>query len=264
MSIILLGSIFCSDAYHEKYPRRQYNTSNVREEKIIPSNRIARIAGFLYLFIAITAGFAEAFRSQIIVSGNATATVENIMTHELLFRISMVSDLIAQTAQIVLVLVLYLLLKSINKSIALLMVFFVIVFVPMVCINMVTQFAPLLLVSGADYLKAFSSSQLHALVMLFLDLHKYGYLIVDIFFGLWLLPLGFLVFKSGYFPKILGILLMIGCTGYLITFLQAFLFPGYEVVTYPGLAITTIAESAFLLWLLIKGVTIQKQTKLSV
>ena len=79
-----------------------------------------------------------------------------------------------------------------------------------------TEFAALLLLSGADYLTAFTADQLHALVMFFLDLHEYGVFIASIFCGLWLLPLGYLVFKSGYIPRILGVLLMIGCFGYLI------------------------------------------------
>ncbi|MCD4844290.1 MAG: DUF4386 domain-containing protein [Methanosarcinales archaeon] len=85
-------------------------------------------------------------------------------------------------------------------------------------INALNQFAVLLLLSGADYLIVFGANQLNALVMLFLNLHKYGYFIAQIFFGLWLLPLGYLIFKSGYFPKILGILVMIACFGHLLEF----------------------------------------------
>ncbi|HMD90072.1 MAG TPA: DUF4386 domain-containing protein [Anaerolineaceae bacterium] len=115
------------------------------------------------------------------------------------------------------------------------------------------HFAALILLSGASYLQVFSTAQIIALVMLFLDLHNYGYSIVDIFFGLWLFPLGYLVFKSGYFPKILGVLLMIACFGYLIQFFTTFLFPAYQALATPGLAVVTLAELAFALWLLIKG-----------
>jgi hypothetical protein len=219
-------------------------------------SKTARIAGFLYLLIAVSAGFAQFFRLSVIVSGDATATVHNIMASAWLFRASFVSDLFAQASQVLLVLALYVLLKPVNKNYSSLMVLFVMAFVPMVCINMLFQYAPLIILSGASYLTVFNASQLNALVMLFLDLHNYGYAIVDIFFGLWLLPLGYLVFKSGYFPRILGVLLMIGCFGYLITFAETFLFPGYDVITYPGLAVVIIAELSFGLWLLVKGAKI--------
>jgi hypothetical protein len=112
--------------------------------------------------------------------------------------------------------------------------------------------------SGADYLIVFGANQLNALVMLFLNLHKYGYFIAQIFFGLWLLPLGYLIFKSGYFPKILGILVMIACFGHLLEFFQVFLFPGYEVIAYPGLVAAMIGEFSLMFWLLIKGVKVQR------
>jgi hypothetical protein len=130
--------------------------------------------------------------------------------------------------------------------------------VPMLGINMLNQFAPLLLLSGADYLKVFSAAQLHALVMFFLDLQNYGYTIAAISYGTYLLPLGYLVFKSGYFPRMLGVLLMIACFGQLIPSFQISLFPSYEVITYPGLAVAIIAEVSFCLWLLIKGANIPK------
>jgi hypothetical protein len=222
----------------------------------IAPGKLARLAGILYLLVSVAAGFAQSFRTSIIVPGDAAATVHNILASQSLFRLSFVSDLFAQVCQILLILALYALLKPVSKNYALLTLLFVVAYVPMVCINMLNQFAALMVLSGADYLKVFSADQVNALVMLFLDLHKYGYSIVGMFFGLWLLPLGYLVFKSGYFPKILGVLLMIGCFGYLIQFVEVFLFPGHDVITYPGLAIATVAELAFAFWLLIKGAKI--------
>jgi len=107
---------------------------------------------------------------------------------------------------------------------------------------------------SADFQKVFQPDQLNALNLLFLNLHKSGFTIAQIFYGTWLLPLGLLVYRSGFLPKWLGILLMADCAGCLIWFFQFFLLPGYEIITYPGLAISFIAEFSLSLWLLIKGV----------
>ena len=128
------------------------------------------------------------------------------------------------------------------------------------CINTLNQFAALLILNGADYLIAFETNQLQALTMLFLDLFKYGVLINQIFFGLWLFPLGYLVFKSDYFPKIigkiLGVLLIIAGLGYLIDFSTFFLFPNFDVTITN---FTFWGELILLLWLLIKGVRIPEK-----
>jgi len=216
-------------------------------------NRTARIAGFMYLGNIITGIFAEVVRSKLIVPGDAAETAKNIMASEWLFRVSFVSDLIMVTFFLLMGLVFYVLLKPVNKNIALLMLLLNITGVPMLGINMLNQFATLLLMSGAGYLSVFGADQLHALGMLFFNLHEYGYSLTVISWGFYLLPLGFLVFKSGYFPKILGVLLMIASFCDLIRFIQIFIFPNYEVVTYPGLAVSIIAEFSFAIWLLVKG-----------
>jgi hypothetical protein len=121
-----------------------------------------------------------------------------------------------------------------------------------------THFAALQLLSGADYLTVFTTEQLQALALLFLDLHAYGLLIAGIFWGLWLFPLGYLVFKSGILPRILGVLLIIGCFGYLIDSFGSFLLPGYNL----GIGLFTgLAEILFVLWLLIKGVNVEQWRK---
>ena len=220
----------------------------------------ARVAGLLYLIVIIAGIFAEAFvRQSLIVSGDAGATANNIMASQSLFRVGSVSDLIHMISFLLLPLALYKLLKPVNKNHASLMVIFVIASVPILCLNMVNQFAALLLLSGADYLRVFEPDQLHAQVMLFLDLHRHGYLIAQIFTGLWLLPLGFLVFKSGFLPRILGILLMIATFGYLIETFGNFLFPRYQEIYAWIVAVpAAIGEISFCLWLLIRGVNVQK------
>ena len=220
--------------------------------------KTARIAGGMYLGNIITGIFAQVVRSTLIVPGDAGATAKNIMASEWLFRIGFVSDLIMVTFYLLMGLVFYVLLKPVNKNVALLMLLLNLAGVPMLGINMLNQFATLLLMSGAGYLSVFSADQLHALGMLFFNLHEYGYSIAVISWGFYLLPLGYLVFKSGFLPKILGVLLMLAGFFDFIQFIQVFLFPNYEVITYPGLAVAMIAEFGLALWLLIMGVKDQK------
>ena len=221
--------------------------------------KTARIAGFMYLGNIITGIFAQVVRSTLIVPGDVAATAKNIMASGLLFRFGFVSDLIMVTFYLLMGLVFYVLLKPVNKNIALLMLLLNLAGIPMLGFNMLNQFATLLLMSGAGYLDVFGADQLHALGMLFFDLHEYGYDIAVISWGFYLLPLGYLVFKSGYFPRILGVLLMLASFCDLIQFFQIFLFPGYEVITYPGLAVAMIAEFSFAFWLLIKGVNVEQR-----
>jgi hypothetical protein len=220
-------------------------------------NKTARVAGFLYLLVIVFVFFAGV-RYSLIVPGDAATTANNIRADELLFRIGFVGDLIHSTCFLLLAWALYVLFKPVNKNLALLFVLFVVACVVIQCINLLINFTGLLLLSDADYLTLFEADQLHAQEMLFRNLYENGILIAQIFFGLWLLPLGYLVYKSGYLPRILGILLMIGCFGYLIDFFQYFLFPDYEVITYPGLAVATIAEISLCGWLLLKGVKVQQ------
>jgi hypothetical protein len=218
--------------------------------------RSARFAGFLYLILAVCGGFAEfAVRQGMIVPGDAAATVGNILASESVFRLGVVSELIGQAVFILLVLTLYRLLKPVNQNQAVLMVILVIVAVTITCINMLNQFAALLLLGGADYLAVFSDGQVQALVMYFLNMHEAGYLIAQVFFGLWLLPLGYLIYKSGFMPKIVGVLLMVACFGYLIDVFTFFLIPSFEVVVSEY---TFVGELVLLLWLLIKGVNVEQ------
>jgi hypothetical protein len=143
----------------------------------------------------------------------------------------------------------------VNQQHAQLMVVFVLVSVPIAFLNMLNPMAALLLLSGAGFLSVFEPNQLHALVMTFLTLQEYGTLIVEIFWGLWLLPFGLLVFKSGFIPKILGILLVLACFGYVVHSFTFILLPHYEAIveTYAG-APEAIGELSMVLWLLIIGV----------
>ncbi|MBA7524356.1 hypothetical protein ES705_16493 [subsurface metagenome] len=223
----------------------------------ISQRKAARIAGLLYLIVIVSGVFAQLVRQSLIVPGDAAATAHNILASESLFRLGFVSDLIQSTCWLLLPFALYVLLKPVNKNFASIMVLFVLAGVAMQCINMLNQFAALLLLRGADYLKVFQADQLHALTMFFLNMHKYGYSSAGIFHGLWLLPLGYLVFKSNYFPRIFGVLLIIACFGFLVDFFTFFLFPSYAAIISPIVfAPAAIAKFSFCGWLLIKGVKI--------
>ncbi len=224
----------------------------------MPSNKnLARLAGFFYLIVAVCGATSELYirKTIALVPNDATATANNILNNEFLFRIGFVSDLLMMMSYFLLGLTLYLLLKDTNRRVAQLMVLFNAIGVPLMCLNMLNHFAPLLLLSGAEYLTVFSTEQLNALSLLSLNMHNYGYIIAQVSTGTWLLPLGYLVYKSKFFPKILGILLMVASAGYLADFLIQFLLPNYAPLwTEIVLAPAAIGELSFLLWLLIRGI----------
>jgi hypothetical protein len=222
------------------------------KERIYSSQKMARGAAFVFLIIFCLGMATELFiRPAILVPGDAVTTVKNLIASESLFRLSIVSDLIRQMFMLLLILLLYNLLKPVNKNIALLMGFFALVCVPVTLLNELNHFAALLLASGAGYSTAFKADQLDALVMFFVELHKYGTFIPQVF-SFWLLFLGYLVYKSGFLPRILGILLMLGGLCYTVQAVFFFLFPNFELVIFGLFAF--IGELSFYLWLLIKGV----------
>lgn len=217
----------------------------------------ARIAGLLYLIVVLTGIFSLAYvPSQITVPGDAVATVRNIESSQQLFRLGIVAGLVCYTAFLLLPFALYRLLSPFGKSAAVLMVAFVVVSVPISFVNQLNKFDVLSLLGGAEYLKVFTAEQLQAQVMLSLDAYRNGMLVSKIFWGLWLLPFGYLVYRSGFLPRLFGILLMMGCFGYLIDFFGTVLAPGYpdtwlaSVASLPG----SVGEIGIALWLLIVGV----------
>jgi hypothetical protein len=218
----------------------------------------ARIAGVLYLLVIVCGVFANfVVRMSLIDPEDAAKTAENIRDNEFLFRLGFVSDLIMLTSFVLLGIALYVVLKPVNKGIASLFVLFNAIGAAIICINLVNLFAALLILSDADYLTAvFTADQLDALALFFLELHEAGYILSEIFTGLWLLPLGYLVYKSDYFPRILGVLLMLACFAFQIAVVQFFLLPDFEVIIYPGYLVSIAAEFGFCGWLLLKGANI--------
>ena len=184
--------------------------------------------------------------SLLIVAEDATTTASNIMANESLFRIGIAGSLITQLIQIVVVLVLYQLFKPVDKNHALLMVIFALVGVPITMLNTLNKIAALLLLNSADQM------------MFFLNLNEQGVFIASIFWGLWLFPLGYLIYKSGYFPKIFGVLMAIAGFGYLIGSFTNFLLPGYEAIIQVS-DLMTMGEVFFMGWVLLKGAKIPSE-----
>jgi hypothetical protein len=221
-------------------------------------NKTARMAGLLYFVYIIASIIADLFGH--FVFSDAPATINNIIAHESLFRTGVVISLFSYVFFLLAAWALYVLLKPVNKNIALLFLLLNLGGFAILVYSHLNLLSSLTLLSGADYLKVFQPDQLQAQAMLFINSYKNGSTIAQIPFGVWLLPLGYLVFKSGFLPKILGILLIIDCFGLLIYVCQRFLFPDYGVIAYPCWVMGFVAEVSLTLWLLIKGVKNRKPT----
>jgi hypothetical protein len=219
-----------------------------------PTNKAARIAGAVYLSMALTAPFSLIYvPSKLIVSGNATATADNILAHETMFRLSTLAELLGQVIFICLGFALYRLLRDVNRTWAWLMVAFVLVSAGVGFLNALNNIAALILFRGAEFLTVFDKPQRDALAMLFLRLHSHGHFINEIFWGLWLFPFGLLVFRSGFLPRVLGVWLMINCFGWLALSVTALFFPPYYETAFRLAQPVLFGELAIMLWLLIKG-----------
>ncbi len=224
-------------------------------------NKIARIAGILTLIIVVFAPFSMIYvPTTLVVPGDAATTANNIMASEGLFRLGMVSDSIVFLIEIVLTVLLYVLLKPINRTLSLVAAFSRLAMTVIQGINLLNHFFVLLLLSGAGYLTIFAPDQLQAFVMLFLNAHESVVLIWGLFFGLHLLVFGFLIYKSGYLPKFLGILLLVVAFCYLIQDFGNMLFPQYKVL-FTSIGSLAFLEIALPLWLLIKGINVEQWQK---
>src|SRR5438552_901155 len=223
--------------------------------------RLARIAGILYLLVAIFGGFAEGFvEPRMYVAGDAAATAANVVANAALVRIGVVAELLDQTFFVFLAMTLYVLLKHVHRSVARAIVVLVALAAGIGSLNAVFEFEGLRVATGAVNLAAVGTAGSNALVLLLLDTQHYGILIAQIFFGLWLVPLGYLAYKSaGWFPKWLGVLLVVGGACYLVDLLAAFLVPdfGKEIHAFVWIP-SAIAEISMVLYLLVIGVRTQK------
>lgn len=220
----------------------------------------ARIAGLLYFFLIITGVYGIMYiPSQIIVPGDSVSTAKNIISSELLFRTGVLNNIISNTIFLFFAFVLYRLFKLVNENQAKIMFALVIVQIPIVFIMEAFNVTSLMILKG-EILTTFELNQRQDLAMLFLNINDYGTLPLEMFWGLWLLPFGLLVYKSEFIPRIFGILLVIGGIAYMIESTIGILFPNYSsVVKYPALLLAAIGEFSITLWLLIKGVKIKEQ-----
>ena len=218
----------------------------------------AKIAAILTLLIVVLAPFSMLYiPNTLIVPGDAAATASNIMTSQGLFRAGMVSDSIVFLIEIILTVLLYTLVKPVNKTLSLVAAFSRLAMTVIQGINLLNHFIVLLLLGGTGYLVVFSPDQLQALVLLFLNAHESVVLIWGLFFGLHLLVFGYLVYRSGYFPKFLGILLFIVALTYLFQDFGNMLFPQFKAL-FTAVDSLAFLEIAFPLWLLIKGVNVEQ------
>jgi len=215
---------------------------------------LARVAGLLYLALGVLAGFAQMYvRPSVLVAGDATATANNIRANATLFRVGLAADVIGAVCFLFVAIALYFLLRSVSPKAALTMLVIVGVSVAIECVNMVNHAGALVVATDGAYSGAMGGRAADGLALLFLDLHKYGVLIAQVFFGLWLLPLGYLVYRSGWFPKALGVLLAVACFFYLVELMAVFATDNFD----PAMAVISapagIAEIVFAVWLTAKG-----------
>jgi hypothetical protein len=217
-------------------------------------SKYARVAGLLYLLDIVVAPIRLAYiPTSLIVAGDASMTASNIALHEPLFRFGIISDLFCGVLEIFLVLALYRLFKHVDRTYAVLMVILGVMTAPIFFLNMLNDSAALVLTSGPDVLSAFDKSQRDALAMLFLHLHDQEILAAEVFWGLWLLPLAVLVFRSGFLPRILGIWLAINGVAWLALSFTGIQLPQYADIVSRIAFPAQLGEVAFMLWLLVMG-----------
>jgi len=214
----------------------------------------ARVAGLLYLLIAITGPFVLLYvPGKLFVPGDASATANNILAHVTLFKAYIVVGLLSELFFIALVLALYRLLHDVSRELAIVMVVLVLIDAPMAFLSVANQVATLAIVQGADFLSAFDQPQRNALATLLINIDKLGLPVSEIFWGLWLLPLGLLVYRSSFLPRFLGVWLLINGIAYVIISFTGILVPQHvgivNTIAFPIL----FGELAFMLWLVIIG-----------
>lgn len=221
--------------------------------------RTARIVGLLILALVFIAPFGMLIvPAQLIVAGDAAATANNVRASQDLLRAGIASDAVVFLIEIVLTVMIYALLKPVNKMLSLVAAFARLAMTIVQGINLLNYFIVLSLVGGAGYLTVFTTPQLDALALLFLDLHESVMLVWGLFFALHLLVSGYLVYQSGYIHKVVGLLLAVAGLCYVVQGFGNILFPQFnEILTVIGLF--SMVELAFPLWLLIKGIQVKEQ-----
>jgi len=219
----------------------------------------ARIGGMLYLLIIAAGLFAELVRDRLVVPGDAAATASNITVHAFMFRLGIAADLSTFLCAVALTMILYVLLKPVNRNAALLMLGFNWVQDAIGGLNALNTYRPLQLLGGAGYLKVFSRQQLEAMALLSLNTHSVGFAVALMFFGCSCVALGYLTFTSGVLPKALGVLMAIAGACYLTNSAVLILSPRLASILFPSILVPAfIAELSFAVWLTVKGVNVAR------
>lgn len=222
-----------------------------------PLKKTARLAGLLYLLVVITGVFTIMYvPGKLFVPGDAGVVANHILAHQSLFRADIVVGLLSDLFFIATVLVLYRLLKGTGPQLAALMVLLVLLAEPLAFASIANQMATLTFLRGADFLAVFDKPQRDALAMLFIHLNRQVDLVCQIFWGLWLLPLGMLVYRSGFLPRLLGVWLFINGLAYVILSATRLLLPEHLKMASTIAMPILLGEVAFTLWLLIAGVRV--------
>lgn len=216
----------------------------------------ARAGGMLYLIIIVTALFAEAMvRGRLIVSGNAAATASNIIGSPTLFRLGLAADLLNCVLDVVVAMILYALLRPVNRNLALLAALLRVAADATLAFAGLFQLAAIALLGGAEYLRVFEPRQLQSLAYLAMNLHGEGYGISLLFFGLGCGILGYLIHRSTYLPRFIGVVLIVASAGYLFNSFAGIIAPPLAARAFPWTLLPGfLAELALCLWLLVKGV----------
>lgn len=227
------------------------------EQPSMQPTTLARSAGLLYLIVIIGAAFAVSVRNSVIEPGDAAATADKIRASATLFRVGFVVDLVAGLIFVLTVMALYVLLKRFNQLVAAAMVIFVVLGAGVATVNLLNHYAALTIATSETYTQALGGSGADALVLLHADMFANGNTLNHIWFGPWLVPLAYLVIRSGCFPRVLGVLQIIGCFGYLGWLFTTFLAPGAPAGLISALlAVAVLGEGPFVLWLAIRGIRV--------
>ena len=223
---------------------------------------LARIGGVLYLIIIVLGLFGQAaVRDRIVVAGDAAATAANIRALESLWRFGIAAEFVLLTCAISLTLILFVLLRRVSSELALLAVFFNLVSLAVEAAAALYLVAALFPLSNAGYLGAFQPEQLYAMASLSVQTHAYGFGVGLIFFGCECLLLGYLIFRSGFLPKAIGLLMQIAGLCYLTNSFALLLAPDFASRIFPAILVPAfVGEASLCLWLLVKGVNVEKWT----
>jgi hypothetical protein len=235
----------------------QQNIVGSNGETMVKSNK-NRIVGIFYLGTILFGMFAQIIRSNILIFDNNISILEKIDSSIFILRLAFISDLLMILFYFLTAWTLFNLLKNINKNQSLLFFIFTIISVSIMSMNMINHVA-IIEINSSGYFNMDNQHDLKSLSQFFSKLHSYGYLIAQIFFGLWLFPLGNIIIKSKLMPKYFGIMLIAATFGHLLEIIVTFIIPDYNIITSPGLIIAMIGEFSFCFWLLFKGINIENK-----